>query len=347
MAAGTLTRAQADAVLREATASAPSAAVPGAAPTADVPGPVSPLSPAATVPATATGAERPGWASVLAEVGGYVGGAFVLAGCVVLAGPNWESLSRATQLMILAGPAVALLVASTLIAASTPGGWSVKARPGAAARRRLIATLVTLAAALAAGSTAVVTGQNPRAFIAAGTALAVCGGGYLACRTALLNISTGVALSFTLAQAISLVSGHEDWQAWGFVLGGVLWATVATIGLLEERATGLALGCAMTYVGGEMVADMLNSGAGYGILGLLAVAGLWGYLRTRIVALLVVGVVALATVVPQSVLDYTDGALRAGGALLLTGVSIVGASVTGLALHRRTTPRHTGPPASI
>jgi hypothetical protein len=55
---------------------------------------------------------------------------------------------------------------------------------------------------------------------------------------------------------------------------------------------------------------------------------------------LVVGVVALATVVPQAVIDYTDGALGAAGALLLSGLSIVGASVLGLRLHREAA----GPP---
>jgi len=46
----------------------------------------------------------------------------------------------------------------------------------------------------------------------------------------------------------------------------------------------------------------------------------------------VVGVVALATVVPQAVIDYTGGALGAAGALLVVGLSIVGASVIGLRL---------------
>jgi hypothetical protein len=46
----------------------------------------------------------------------------------------------------------------------------------------------------------------------------------------------------------------------------------------------------------------------------------------------VVGVVALATVVPEAVLHYTHGSLGAGAALLVVGLSIVGASVLGLRL---------------
>jgi hypothetical protein len=49
-------------------------------------------------------------------------------------------------------------------------------------------------------------------------------------------------------------------------------------------------------------------------------------------------VFALATVVPQAVIDYTDGALGAAGALMLIGLSIVGASLVGVRL--RSTSRH-------
>ena len=51
-------------------------------------------------------------------------------------------------------------------------------------------------------------------------------------------------------------------------------------------------------------------------------------------AVLAVGVVALATVVPQAVIHYTDGALGAAGSLLVVGLSIVGASAAGLRLRK-------------
>jgi hypothetical protein len=70
------------------------------------------------------------------------------------------------------------------------------------------------------------------------------------------------------------------------------------------------------------------------VVGLVALAGIAGYLWTRKVAVLVVGVVALATAVPQVVTHYAGGTLEAGGVLLVTGLSIIGASVLGLLLHR-------------
>ena len=88
------------------------------------------------------------------------------------------------------------------------------------------------------------------------------------------------------------------------------------------------------------------NGAGYVLLGLLAVAGLVGYVRTHYVGVLSVGVIALATVVPRAAIDYTNGALGASGAVLLIGLSIVGASLVGVRL-RSTSRHHDRPDPSV
>ena len=115
-------------------------------------------------------------------------------------------------------------------------------------------------------------------------------------------------------------------------------------GILDERHLGLVSAGALFFVGAEMLTTDAATErswanvAGYILLSLLAAAGLVGYVRTRYVGVLAVGVIALATVVPQAVIDYTDGALGAAGALLLIGLSIVGASLVGVRL--RSTSRH-------
>src|SRR5207344_3085302 len=101
------------------------------------PGPVD-VPPAAVV---AAAQRRPGWTAVLAEVGGYVGAAFVIAAIAVFTGPHWHQLSTAAKVAILAVPAVLMLLAGVVIASSTEGGWPVHERPGIGARRRLIAAL--------------------------------------------------------------------------------------------------------------------------------------------------------------------------------------------------------------
>jgi hypothetical protein len=66
------------------------------------------------------------------------------------------------------------------------------------------------------------------------------------------------------------------------------------------------------------------------VLVVLAVLGLAGYTWLRELTVLVVGGVTLAVVVPQFVIDSTDGALGAAGALLVRGLSIVAASVVAM-----------------
>ncbi|MCP6726386.1 hypothetical protein NL526_30475, partial [Klebsiella pneumoniae] len=73
-------------------------------------------------------------------------------------------------------------------------------------------------------------------------------------------------------------------------------------------------GCAVVFTGGETLALGHEQAWGYLVVSLVAVAGLAGYLRTRRVPVLVVGVVALATVVPEAVAHYAGGSLQAGGA---------------------------------
>lgn len=168
------------------------------------------------------------------------------------------------------------------------------------------------------------------------TALAVTAAGYLACRTVLLHMATALALGWAMAQTLELVgTGEAWWHSWslGLATGGAAWAVLAAAGALSERTLGMALGGAMVYIGGEgLTFQDSPAEAGYTVVGLLVLAALAGYLRTRVVAVLAVGVIALASIVPQMITDYTDGALGAAGALLVSGLSIVGASVLGLRL---------------
>jgi hypothetical protein len=78
---------------------------------------------------------------------------------------------------------------------------------------------------------------------------------------------------------------------------------------------------------------------GFVVLLGLAVGWLAGYVWSRRTAVLAVGVIALATVVPQAVIHYTGGTRQAAGALLVIGLSIIGAGAVGLLVHRGT-PAH-------
>jgi hypothetical protein len=333
VAAGTVTAGQADAVRAELGVTARQR-VAGAAPTVE--------GTDGAVPVDRSGAGRPDrgrdgrpLASVLAEVGGYVGATFVGAAAVAVAGPQWDSLALGGQLALLLVPAVLMLLAAVGVAAAAPGPWTpLEASPAHGPRRRLVSALVLVAAGLGAGAAALVAGDDAEPATAAVTGLLVTGVAYAACRTALLHL--GVAFS-----AMSAVYGVVDLAGWSFAAGGagvvvlgVAWALAALAGVLAERVLGLVVGAGLAFLGGENIVLDGPDAAGYAVLAAVALAGLGGYLALREVALLAAGALALAVVVPQAAIDYTDGALGAAGALLVCGLSIVAASVVGLRVRK-------------
>jgi hypothetical protein len=329
----TLTSGQARAVLSQLAQPSGADAVPAPA----LPAPVE-------ADGDATG--HPSWVAVLGEVGSYVGAAFVLGGCVVLVDANWGSLTRSDRVQLVGLPAVAMMVVAALIGFSTPGGWSVRPRPGTFARRRLVATLATLATVLSATAVEQIIDEPDKTLAAMGTAAVVCLASYALCRNSLLHLALGVASTSTVVELTNRVSGSTDHAAWGFVAAGLLWVALAAWRVLDERTLGDLFGAATVYLGGEMLAIDRGEAVGYVVVGLVGVAGLVGYLRTRRVPILVIGVVALATVVPEAVSHYAGDTIQAGGTLLVTGLSIVSASMLGLLLHRRT-PAHRARSGSV
>jgi hypothetical protein len=275
------------------------------------------------------------WSLILTEVGGYVGTAFVVGAAAALVGPEWGDLSRNARVAVLAGPALFLLIAAVVVARSMAGGWVLRPDGPGGPRRRLVSTLILAAGGLLAGATAIITPDSDPQRLVPLVALLVWGVGYVLCRGVLLHLGTGAALAW---MAMSIVDSGSDqaWQLNGLllVIAGAGWVLLVARGLVEERAVGIAVAGVMAFTGGEIVVADGAEGYGYLLLGLLALAGLAGYIRTRELSALGVGAVALAVVVPQAVIDYTEGSLGAAGGLLVSGLSIVAVSVLATRLRR-------------
>jgi hypothetical protein len=300
------------------------------------------------LPSRPTEPGRPSWTALLSEIGGYVGGAFVVAAVAVFTGPNWDRISLGGRVAVFAVPALLLVVAAFLLARSTPGGWTFAEVSGTTARRRLVAVLLLVAAGLGGGVAAVLNDVVDDGLVFFGTALVLTAAGYVVCRGFVLHAAMALAAAMTsssLVMEIIDTSSEASWeteQMWvGLVLlmVAVLWAALSLAGVLAEQALGLLAAGVIGFVAGEILANGAEGQEwmGYLVLAVLAAAGLLGYIRLHYVGLLAVGVVALATVVPQAVIDYTEGALGAAGALLVTGLSIVGASAAGLRLRKEVT----------
>ncbi|MDQ1289875.1 MAG: hypothetical protein QG622_3441 [Actinomycetota bacterium] len=296
--------------------------------------------------------ERPLWVIVLAEIGAYVGGAFVAGSAAVLIADNWGELGTAARVAVLDIPAVLLLVATWLVTRMTPStAEGDQAGPGDQAddagrgtRRRMVAAFLTVAAALLGAGTAVITDASSvsEEIVAAsgfGTALIVVGAGYALFRGLLLHVGTAFALLWTvMPTAYALGVPEDSGSGWILVALGLIWAGLTLPGVLKEPELGYALAGGATFIGSEVLVGTGSEPVGYTLLILLALAGMGGFVVLRAFAVLVTGVGTLAVVVPQLVIDVTDGALGAAGALLIVGLSIVGASVVGLRLRRTASP---------
>jgi hypothetical protein len=292
------------------------------------------------------------WTPILAEVGGYVGAAFVVAAAVALVGPGWDNFSTAARIAVLAVPAVLLLVAAGVVGAAVPGGWSsrffgTKQAPAEdaedtdrdAALRRLISVLILAGGGLLGGAAAVISPDFESDHWVPLVPLLVWAVGYRLCRGVPLHLGTAVALTWTVYSLVDLSSGLDDRIALSgllMALAGATWAALARYRLIDERALAIAVAGVMAFIGGEDAITSEYEGLGYPILAVIVVAGLTGYVRTRELSALGVGACALAVLVPQMVIDYTEGSLGAAGGLLVSGLSIVAVSVLAARLRRST-----------
>jgi hypothetical protein len=209
----------------------------------------------------------------------------------------------------------------------------------------VVAVLLTVGAALGAGAVAMAVGPDAADRAMFTTAAALLLGAYAFCRNALIHLTALFCCAFAVVSWTAWwahqVSGTENASvAVGIALAvlGAAWMVASITGFLDERQVGVLAASAVLFAAAETLAvggvSAIATAAGYLLLTLLAIGGFVGYVRFRFVGLLVVGVVALATVVPQAVIDYTNGAIGAGGGLMLIGLSIIGASVLGFRLRR-------------
>ncbi len=270
--------------------------------------------------------------SILAEVGGYIGAAFVVAAIAALIGPTWDRCSTLVKVGVLGGPGLLLAACAFAVAATMPGGWSWHPAGQTGPRRRLAGLLTLAAGGLLAAAVAVTTEHHgDRVYPVA--LLVLWGVGYALCRGPLLHLGSAAAL---VAAIFAILAPADDLRlpALVLVLAGAGWATLAALTLLDERDIGFLAAGVMVFVGAELFARSRPAAAGYLLLAVLAAVALTGYVRSQRVSMLAVGAVALGVVVPQAVVDYTASSLGVAGALLVCGLSIVAVSAFSLHLRR-------------
>lgn len=290
-------------------------------------------------PAAATG-RRQHWA----ELAGYVGGTFVVAAAVLFVVDQWEDLARTARVALLAGTALVLAgVAAALVL--TSGGRRAVALPAEAVRRRLAGVLLVAAAAsggMAAGTRAdswVDPGTYSGVPVMVGTLTAVVLAlvGYLLAPTAFGQVAVAVAAAASVPATLEVLATQEPLPiglAWLSL--GVLWLVLVETDRWFEPWSARIVGSVLVVLGAQVAVVDRWPWVGYLALLLVAVAGFALYVRTHAWPYLAVGVAGLTLVVPQALLDWTDGTLGTAGVLLVAGLTLLGASLVGLRLRAGT-----------
>jgi hypothetical protein len=287
---------------------------------------------------------------VLIEVGLYVGGALVIAAAVVLVAQNWGSTSLGVQIAILG------------VAALVCGGVALVIGHGAAtgsARRRLAGVLFVGSAVSAAGTTALLIGEDSEftgvaAFV---VALAVMVGAQLVASSTITELGMFVA-SFGLVQTTleafrpEAVSSYyyemttfDRYAPLAVVIFGVLWALVASR-RLTHRELAVFVGLAVALMSAlPIIGENSTRTVGMVVMALLAALGFWRFLVEGCWPWLAAAIASVTALVFWAV----GGADRPALAILVAGLVLLGSSALGMlaARHRRAAIAHdTAPPVA-
>lgn len=291
---------------------------------------------------------EPGSRRWLSEVSGYLGGAFVLAAASLFFVESWDGLGVGVQIGLLVVICVALGVIGTVVrSTAAPHGGADGDRPDDV-RRRLAATLFAGATVSGAGAMGLVVdrldGEDWGNWPGAGFALTllVLGVvGYLGAPTVLgqLVIAWGAVQSVGMLVFGDLVvelDGTAELLAFAIAIGavGVGWLVLAEARRWHERLAARLIGCALVAIAVQWPIFSEDPEIAYAFSALAAVAAFVVYVRVHAWPYLVLGVGLITVVVPEALLDWTDGTLGVAGVLLVGGLVLLGGSVIGLRVHR-------------
>lgn len=282
---------------------------------------------------------RRGGAGWLVEIAGYAGGGLMIGGVALFVAASWETLSRVERSGLLAGFALAFVVAGLVVAGGPRAVPGLSAAGGSGVRRRIVGVLFALAAVPAAVSVGVATDRySGLAGAAVGLVVAVAGWAVVATVPGALMAA---AMSFVVTtEGLDEVLTFTPLRAAGMFLAvGTVWMVATVVGPVRPRWLGFATGAGFALFGAQQpLADDATAVWAYGLTLGVALASFLLYRWQRQLVLLVAGIVGVTLAVPEAVADVTNGALGGSVILLVAGAVLVGASAVGLRLRRAAPP---------
>ena len=259
--------------------------------------------------------------SVLAEIAGYLGGAFVVIAVTIVTARQWTAFTELQRGILFGALAIALFTLGTFVGTST------------AVKSRLSGVLFGLSAASTTGTLAIFGPNSDAPTIAflAGTAIALIG--YYIVQTFVGHVVLYGYIFITGIMALSDLmpdgSGMAIYIGTYFLVLGGAW-TFFTYRNYVDRLLGYIFGGGTLFIATQVL--FIDAEHWLSYLSMIAVAGgtAWLYLRVHAWPLVLTAVLTTTVGVGEFVAETLGGSLGAALGLFAAGAALVTSSLLAL-----------------
>jgi hypothetical protein len=259
--------------------------------------------------------------SILAEIAGYLGGAFVVIAVTIVTARQWEAFTQLQRGILFGALAIALFALGTFVGTST------------AVKSRLSGVLYGLAAASTTGTLAILDPQRDAPTIAflAGTAIALIG--YYMVQTFVGHVILYGYIFISGIMAVSDLTPDGSGMAiyigtYFLVLGGA-WILLTYRNYLDTLL-GYIFGGATLFIATQVL--FIDAEHWLSYLAMIAVAGAtaWLYLRVHSWPLVLTAVLTTTVGVGEFVAETLGGSVGSALGLFAAGAALVTSSLLAL-----------------
>ena len=259
--------------------------------------------------------------SVLAEIAGYLGGAFVVIAVTIVTARQWEAFTELQRGILFGALAIALFALALFIGTST------------AVKSRLAGLLFGLSAASTTGTLAIIDPNRDAPTIAflAGTAIALLG--YYFVQTFVGHVVLFGYIFITGIMALSDLmpdgAGMAIYVGSYFLVLGGAW-TFFTYRNYVDRLLGYIFGGATLFIATQVL--FIDAEHWLAYLSMIAVAGTtaWLYFRVHAWPLVLTAVLTTTVGVGEFVAETLGGSLGSALGLFAAGAALVTSSLLAL-----------------